>query len=95
MAKKNSRLSFWKILILIMGTGAIVYAMQLYFVQRSKLVKYQQEIEQLKKENAMLERTLKQADTPFMTEKIAREQLGMMKKGEYRIQIKEEKHVSD
>jgi cell division protein FtsB len=48
----------------------------------------------LKQENAMLEKTLKQVDTPFMTEKIAREQLGMMKPGEYKIIIKENQNVS-
>jgi len=55
---------------------------------------YEEEIKQLKEENAMLEKTLKQVDTPFMTEKIAREQLGMMKSGEYKIMIKEGKNVS-
>jgi len=55
---------------------------------------YQNEIKRLQQENAMLEKTLKEVETPFMTEKIAREQLGMMKPGEYKIQIREEKNVS-
>jgi len=42
----------------------------------------------------MLEKTLKEADTPFMTEKIAREQLGMMKPGEYKVKMKEDQSVS-
>ncbi len=71
-----------------------MYALQQYYVQKSKLLMYQQEIKKLTQENAMLEKTLKQAETPFMTEKIAREQLGMMKPGEYKVQIKEGESVS-
>ncbi|MCM8828390.1 MAG: septum formation initiator family protein [Candidatus Omnitrophica bacterium] len=82
-------------LIIISGIIAIVYALELYFVQRSKLLMYQKEIEKLKEENAMLEKTLKKAETSFMTEKIAREQLGMMKPGEYKILLKGNKNVSD
>jgi len=94
MAKKNRFFSPSRILILVLGTILIFYASLQYYVQRSKLVMYQNEIKRLQQENAMLEKTLKEVETPFMTEKIAREQLGMMKPGEYKIQIREEKNVS-
>ena len=81
--------------IIISGIIAVVYALQLYYAQRSKLLMYQKEIEKLKEENALLEKTLKNAETAFMTEKIAREQLGMMKPGEYKILFKGRKNVSD
>jgi len=94
MAKKYRFFSLQKIMILVSGTIVILYALQQYYVQKSKLLMYQQEIKKLTQENAMLEKTLKQAETPFMTEKIAREQLGMMKPGEYKVQIKEGESVS-
>lgn len=68
--------------------------MHLYYAQKQKLLQYKKEIENLKKENARLENILKQVDTPYMTEKIAREQLGMMKQGEYKINLKEGENVS-
>lgn len=94
MAKKNHFISLQKLLILFVGTFSIVYALLLYYKQKNKLLMYEEEIERLKQENAMLEKTLKQADTQFITEKIAREQLGMMKPGEYKIILKEGKNVS-
>ncbi|HPP08389.1 MAG TPA: septum formation initiator family protein [bacterium] len=94
MTRKYRFFSLQKILILVLGTIAILYALQQYYVQRSKLLMYQQEIKRLTQENAMLEKTLKEADTPFMTEKIAREQLGMMKPGEYKVKMKEDQSVS-
>lgn len=92
--KRNRFFTIPRIIILAAGTVAIFYALHLYFVQRNKLMLYKQEIENLKKENASLEKMLKEVDTPFMTEKIAREQLGMMKPGEYRINLEEKKDVS-
>ncbi|MCM8764517.1 MAG: septum formation initiator family protein [Candidatus Omnitrophica bacterium] len=95
MAKRNSPFSLRRILIIVSGIIVIFYALQLYYVQRSKLLLYQREIEKLKEENATLEKTLKKAETTFMTEKIAREQMGMMKPGEYKILLKGNKNVSD
>lgn len=95
MAKKNSFFPIHRVLLLIAGFTAIFYALHMYLIQKKNLLKYQEEIERLKQENAMLEKTLKQVETPFMTEKIAREQMGMMKNGEYKIQLKEKKDVSN
>lgn len=94
LTKKYRFFSLSRIIILTAGTIAILYALHLYYAQKNKLLLYKQEIENLKNENAALEKTLKEVNTPFMTEKIAREQLGMMKKGEYRINMKEGKNVS-
>jgi cell division protein FtsB len=94
MTKKKHFISPQKLLIIFFGTIAIVYAFLLYYKQKTKLLADEEEIKKLKQENAMLEKTLKQVNTPFMTEKIAREQLGMMKPGEYKIIIKENQNVS-
>ncbi len=90
MAKKRRFFTFQRIFIIILGTSAVLYALQLYYSQRSKFFKYASEIDKLNKEKALLEETLRKVESPFMTEKIAREQMGMMKKGEYKIQFKKE-----
>ncbi|MCM8816827.1 MAG: septum formation initiator family protein [Candidatus Omnitrophica bacterium] len=93
-AKRNRFFPLSRIIILVIGTVVVMYALHLYYAQKHKLLLYKKEIEDLKKENAKLEKILMQVDTPYMTEKIAREQLGMMKQGEYKINLKEGKNVS-
>ncbi len=69
ITKRNRFFSLSRIVILVAGTIAILYALHLYYVQKNKLMLYKQEIENLKIENAKLEKILNQVDTPFMTEK--------------------------
>ncbi|MCX7705336.1 MAG: septum formation initiator family protein [bacterium] len=94
VTKRNRFFSPVRIIIIVAGLISILYALRLYYIQKNKLILYGQEIEKLKNENAKLEKLLDQAHTPYLVEKIAREQLGMMKKGEYRINLQEGKSVS-
>ncbi|HPP66609.1 MAG TPA: septum formation initiator family protein [bacterium] len=93
MAKKRA-ISIQKLLIITFGTIAIGYAFFLYCKQKSQMLMYEEEIKRLTQENVMLEKTLEKVNTPFMTEKIARDQLGLMKQGEYKVILKEGENVS-
>jgi cell division protein DivIC len=83
---KNSRLK----LIL---AGVLVVLLMLPVAPRVKMLwDLNQRIERLENQKAELEKNrqeleteLKQANSPAMVEKIAREQLGMVKKGETRV----------
>lgn len=77
----------------IMLVGVLVIFLLLPVVPRVKIIwDFNQRIEQLENQKAEMEKTrqdleleLKQADSPATMEKIAREQLGMVKKGETRV----------
>ncbi len=83
---KNSRL---KLLL----AGILVVFLMLPIAPRVKMLwDLNQRIERLENQKAELEKNrqeleteLKQANSPAMVEKIAREQLGMVKKGETRV----------
>lgn len=73
--------------------GVLVVFLMLPVAPRVKMVwDLNQRIERLENQKALLEQhrneleqELKQANSPAMVEKIAREQLGMVKKGETRV----------
>lgn len=88
MSKNNKKPRFK-----IMLVGVLVIFLLLPVVPRVKIIwDLNQRIEQLENQKAeleankeKLERELKQANSPAKMEKIAREQLGMVKKGETRV----------
>lgn len=87
--KKNNKKSRLKLIL----AGVLVVFLMLPVAPRVKMLwDLNQQIEQLENQKAELEKTseelereLKQANSPAMVEKIAREQLGMVKKGETRV----------
>lgn len=87
--KKNNNKSRLKLIL----AGVLVVFLMLPVAPRVKMLwDLNQQIEKLENQKAELEKTqqeleleLKQANSPAMVEKIAREQLGMVKKGETRV----------
>lgn len=87
--KKTNKKNRLKIIL----AGALVVFLMLPIAPRVKMLwDLNQRIEQLETQKIKLEQTkqeleqeLKQANSPAMVEKIAREQLGMVKKGETRV----------
>ncbi|MDD3270747.1 MAG: septum formation initiator family protein [Syntrophomonadaceae bacterium] len=87
--KKNNKKSRLKIIL----TGVLVVFLLLPVAPRVKMLwDLNQRIERLENQKVELEtnrqeleRELKQANSPATLEKIAREQLGMVKKGEIRV----------
>jgi cell division protein FtsL len=86
---KNNNKSRPKLIL----AGVLVVFLMLPVAPRVKMVwDLNQRIERLENQKALLEQhrneleqELKQANSPAMVEKIAREQLGMVKKGETRV----------
>ena len=86
---KNNNKSRLKLIL----AGVLVVFLMLPVAPRVKMVwDLNQRIERLENQKAQLEQhrneleqELKQANSPAMVEKIAREQLGMVKKGETRV----------
>ena len=86
---KNNNKSRLKLIL----AGVLVVFLMLPVAPRVKMVwDLNQRIERLENQKALLEQhrneleqELKQANSPAMVEKIAREQLGMVKKGETRV----------
>lgn len=87
--KKNNKKSRLKLIL----AGVLVVFLMLPVAPRVKMLwDLNQQIEQLENQKAELQKTrqeleqeLKQANSPATVEKIAREQLGMVKKGETRV----------
>ncbi|HBQ24870.1 MAG TPA: hypothetical protein DD791_00620 [Syntrophomonas sp.] len=87
--KKNNKKSRLKMIL----AGVLVVFLLIPVAPRIKMLwDLNQQIEQLETQKVELEKTrqeleqeLKQANSPAMVEKIAREQLGMVKKGETRV----------
>ena len=61
--------------------AASVPMLRQYFNLRSQEAFYRREVARLEKENERLARVMEQMEKPYLVEKIAREQLGLMKKG--------------
>ncbi len=73
---------------------AFIPMLQQNFRLRGQEAFYRGEVLRLEKENARLANVMEQMESPYLVEKIAREQLGLMKKGEVMFKVKESKDVS-
>jgi len=82
-----------RVFIVIGGICLLSTGIYRYINQARQLSRYLHENEQLKKENETLVETLKRSTHPFDVEKTARNQLRMMKPGEYRIEFEDKKSV--
>ncbi|MCL5674499.1 MAG: septum formation initiator family protein [Candidatus Omnitrophica bacterium] len=87
MKKKKKILGWQQIIICIVGLATLVPVLSKYLSLHHKYVTEVKGIQSLKKNNKYFSRLIKEADTPYFVEKIAREQLGLMKKGEYLFKI--------
>jgi len=85
---KQKKILGWKqVLILILGIAFIVPVLTQYINIRNQYTSEKREIEKLKKDNEYLANLLKETNSPYFVEKIAREQMGLMKDGEYLVKI--------
>ncbi len=85
---KHKKIIGWQqILICIIGFATLVpvliKCLSLYHKYRTEV----QSITEFKKSNTYFSKLIKEANTRYFVEKIAREQLGLMKKGEYLFKI--------
>lgn len=91
---RKKRLSWTTLTIVGVFLVAFIPMLRQNFRLRGQEAFYRGEVLRLEKENARLANVMEQMESPYLVEKIAREQLGLMKKGEVMFKVKESEDVS-
>ena len=87
MKHKKKILGWQQIVICIVGIATLIPVLSKYLTLRHEYISEVNGIKELKKNNDYFSSLIKETDTRYFVEKIAREQLGLMKKGEYLFKI--------
>ncbi|MCL5408427.1 MAG: septum formation initiator family protein [Candidatus Omnitrophica bacterium] len=87
MKHKKKIIGWQQIIICIIGIGTLVPVLNKYLTLHHEYINEVRGIKTCNKNNSYFIQLLKEANTPYFVEKIAREQLGLMKKGEYLFKI--------
>jgi len=94
--KQKKIIGWQQILILVFGIAILVPILIQYINIQRQYTGEAREISKLKKDNEHLSNVLKETNSPYFVEKIAREQMGLMKDGEYLFKINTDtKNVSN
>jgi cell division protein FtsB len=92
--KRKQQIPWLRVFIVSGGAVALIFVLVQYVSQQRQLNYYEDENRKLRKENETLSDTLQKSTHPYEVEKTARNQLKMMKPGEYRIEFKDKENVS-